>query len=261
MQTLQVERQRHQNFEFLEMQFVWLAEHAGTRYDRPRPARPLERLAPGARMSHGTCSVCSAPAEVRLSVDDALQRKEKLRVIAKRCGFSKSALGRHKLHIRSSSQRRMFAPGDRLFVHYPDVIPGYENDTKAGGLFHWDTLKPASFADVREQDAIITVEYDKPGDHYGYIVETGPNAGRYLRSEQAHTAALDEKLQRERQAERQPEEPTPPVDTTAGDHAPVAEADQPSALQAEACAPSPTPAPALPQQPSLLKWLDSFRVH
>jgi hypothetical protein len=46
-------------------------------------------------MGKGDCSVCSAPAEVFAAVNNALRKKEKLRDIEARAGFSRSALHRH----------------------------------------------------------------------------------------------------------------------------------------------------------------------
>ena len=70
------------------------------------------------------CSVCSSPASVRAAVDSALAKHEKLRDIAHKSGFSKSAVHRHsqKCVARNvlSSHKAHFARGGKFFAWFPN---------------------------------------------------------------------------------------------------------------------------------------------
>lgn len=81
-------------------------------------------------MAKGICSVCSAPGNVLQAVNDALARKEKLRDLEKRSGFSRSALSRHgrrciAVQTLTTYRDNKFHPEtDRAIVRWPNqTIP------------------------------------------------------------------------------------------------------------------------------------------
>jgi len=79
-------------------------------------------------MGKGSCSVCSAPANVTAAVNTALSKKEKLRDIAAMAGLSKSAIHRHSKHVYrdtlSAHAARFDYRTNKLLVIWPgESIP------------------------------------------------------------------------------------------------------------------------------------------
>jgi hypothetical protein len=102
------------------------------------------------------CSICSAPADVRAAVNEALARREKFLDLAARTGFSKSALHRHsqrcvprEILSRYKNQRTPPAP-ERELVRWPD-----------GRIFVWRTQQPVAPDEVRPNDIVFSVAYNR----------------------------------------------------------------------------------------------------
>ena len=77
-----------------------------------------------------TCSICSAPAEVQSAVNMALRKRERLRDIQARAGFSRSALSRHSIkclgkQILDEHKTAFFNhKTDSAWIEWPDSPPG-----------------------------------------------------------------------------------------------------------------------------------------
>jgi hypothetical protein len=131
------------------------------------------------------CSICSAPVQVLNAVNDALAKHEKLRDIAARSGFSKSAIGRHKLKccpreiLTSYKSARFDHQHGRIFVQMPNdahlpsetrgkIIPEHQKMTAA--------------------DSLLLLIYVSP---------LFDDQGRYSNADQAHVRAIEENFKRD----------------------------------------------------------------
>ena len=64
-------------------------------------------------MARGSCSICSSPNDVAQAIDAALTKKEPLRLLAARSGFSRAALSRHsrRCRVRMTIENHRLASG------------------------------------------------------------------------------------------------------------------------------------------------------
>jgi hypothetical protein len=100
-------------------------------------------------MPRGTCSICAAPVEIRDAVAHALKRKEKLRDIAARCQFSKSALHRHA----QNCLRR---------VILQEAKTARNNSSRVIVLWsRLDGTKDEIPRDVRDNDTLVCVTFEE----------------------------------------------------------------------------------------------------
>ena len=108
------------------------------------------------------CSICSAPVEVVRAINSALAKREKMRDIAARSGFSKSAIHRHSQRcvpreiISAHKSARFDARTGRVFVSWPDD-PSCPADTR-GKLLPGHRIPG-------EHDVMLHVQYEKPIDY------------------------------------------------------------------------------------------------
>jgi hypothetical protein len=75
-----------------------------------------------------SCSICSAPPDVLTAVNEALAKREKLRPLATRSGFSRAALSRHNRKCRGrrtiEAHREKLNTGDAFFTLWPgETLP------------------------------------------------------------------------------------------------------------------------------------------
>ena len=153
----------------------------------------------------GACSICAAPPEVLKAVNEALGKKEKLRNVAKRSGFSKSTLGRHRLNclpreiIASNRSKRFNSASGQVFVSWPDD-PSCPPDVR-GKLLNDRGAVVASLEQITENDIVMNVVYEAPSDYYGLL----DSEGRYLSADTAHARALQENAERDATEENPPE--------------------------------------------------------
>jgi hypothetical protein len=129
------------------------------------------------------CSICSAPINVLRAVNDALAKREKLRSIAARSGFSKSSIHRHSQRcvprqvLASHQASRFNSQLGRIFVQWPDH-ESCPPDLRA-------KLLP-SHRLPGEHDILLRVEYEKPVAYDPRIESVSI----------AHDLALDENSER-----------------------------------------------------------------
>jgi hypothetical protein len=69
----------------------------------------------------GDCSICAAPPEVVRAINAALSKKEKLRDLAARSGFSKSALVRHSNKCIVRDSIAYCSGASQQFTRYPSA--------------------------------------------------------------------------------------------------------------------------------------------
>lgn len=106
-------------------------------------------------MGKGECSICNAPPEVFAAVNAALRKKEKLRDIEARAGFSRSALSRHG---RNCLPRFVLATrkarAELNLKHCREVV------SWPNGTFTLDG-EPIPEQQVRPDDTLFVVTYQK----------------------------------------------------------------------------------------------------
>jgi hypothetical protein len=113
-------------------------------------------------MGNGNCSICAAPVEVIGAINDALRKKEKLRDIEARAGFSRSALSRHsrncipKLILAEHKARAAKPRSGRHVVQWP---PAGTLTTLDGPGERSKQITIAS-TELRPDDILLVVEYE-----------------------------------------------------------------------------------------------------
>jgi hypothetical protein len=138
------------------------------------------------------CSVCESPTEVLKSVNESLVRRVKLRDIAKMCGLSKSAIGRHKLKcvpreiLRNYKNAKFNAQRGRVFVKWPhdECVPPEDRGK----------ITP-SHLEMTADDVLIVVCYE---------TKLFDELGRYVNALQAYVPAHEENARRDRDAKSPP---------------------------------------------------------
>lgn len=98
-----------------------------------------------ARAMGVACSICSAPSVVQAAIDEALSKKENLRDLARRSGFSRAGLSRHNRKclraaaLADFARMRLNASG-KIHVYFP----------------------PQAVPAAAQNDWIVEVTYDPP---------------------------------------------------------------------------------------------------
>lgn len=111
-----------------------------------------------------SCNVCSAPREALAVINDQLKRKIPMSRIAKECGISKSAIGRHSIHcLQKQTLNKLRSgkfgsdPQDRLISVSTVDIPG----RKAGVPLN----AAGRETEIRPTDTVVIIRYESPNAH------------------------------------------------------------------------------------------------
>ena len=163
----------------------------------------------GKTSTMGKCSICSAPQAIQNIVNQKLADRVKIATIALQSGFSKSAIGRHKLNCFSKAELNTFRTrskgsfkGKRFVTSWGDgagELAGALTTHVNGELV---TLRNAS--DLKPDDVILRVVYDGLPD----IRLVGNPAALVSEISAAHEEAIAENYLREMaKQDTPPEEP------------------------------------------------------